>query len=63
MKRKLSTTAGLLICMLTRLRGFAGFKLVKWLKNQQVGYQSLHYRAVAEATCAEVILGGGCAGS
>jgi len=33
---------------LTRLRGFAGERSSKWLKNQHEDLKGLHYRAVAE---------------
>ena len=34
--------------LLARLRGFGGCRARKWLKNQPVGLQGLHYKAVAE---------------
>ena len=36
------------VVLLTRLRGFAGERSSKWLKNQHEDLKGLHYRAVAE---------------
>jgi uncharacterized protein (UPF0332 family) len=48
---------------LTRLRGFAGLKTGKWLKNRSLGLKGLHYRAVAEVAWGAPILGAGCGGN
>jgi hypothetical protein len=39
---------GLAASVLAQLRGFAGVKAHKWLKNQPANLKGLHYRVVTE---------------
>lgn len=40
--------ARIYLLQLAQLRGFAGVKAHKWLKNQPANLKGLHYRAVTE---------------